>query len=57
MSDKERVELREIEIVAEGRFFKNSCGRKWRYYGDVIDYMTAGEEKRYYQLLDKQGDI
>lgn len=53
MSNKERIEFRELEIVAEGRFFKNSGGRKWSYYGDVIDCMTAAEEKRYYVLREK----
>lgn len=54
MTQKEKVELREIEITAEGRFFQNSGGHKWGYYGDVIDCMSAGEEKRYFRLIEKR---
>ena len=44
--------MRELEINAEGKFYKNSGGFKWNYYGDVIACMTAAEEKRYFKLCD-----
>ena len=45
MTQKEHIEMRELEINAEGKFYKNSGGFKWDYYGDVITCMTAAEEK------------
>jgi hypothetical protein len=52
MTQKEKIMMRELEIIAEGRFYKNSGGLKWNYYGDVIDCMTAAEENIYFKLCD-----
>jgi hypothetical protein len=52
MTQKEHIEMRELEINAEGKFYKNSGGFKWKYYGDVIACMTAAEEKRYFKLCN-----
>jgi hypothetical protein len=52
MTQKERIEMRELEVIAEGRFYKNSGGLKWNYYGDVIECMTAAEEKKYFKLCN-----
>ena len=52
MTQKERIEMREIEIMAESRYRASNGGQKWGYYGNVIEYMTPTQEKRYFVLCD-----
>jgi hypothetical protein len=52
MTTKERIEMRELEITAESRYRASNGGQKWGYYGNVIEYMTPTQEKRYFKLCD-----